>query len=66
MPYKQKTRKSVAKRFKITSSGKVIFRGQGGRHLRRKKSKRVIRGFNVPKVMTGKFAKKIKRALGVA
>lgn len=28
-----KTRKSVSKRFKITGSGKVLFRGAGRRHL---------------------------------
>jgi large subunit ribosomal protein L35 len=28
-----KTRKSVAKRFKITGTGKVLFRGAGRRHL---------------------------------
>jgi len=66
MAYKLKPRKSLNKRFKITASGKVVFRAQGGRHLRRKKSKRTIRGFGVPKVMSGKFAKKIKKALGVA
>lgn len=66
MAYKQKTRKSFAKRFKVTASGKVIHRAQGMRHLRRKKSKSTIRGYNVPRVITGKFAKRIKRALGLA
>jgi large subunit ribosomal protein L35 len=28
-----KTRKSVAKRFKITGTGKILFRGAGRRHL---------------------------------
>ncbi len=28
-----KTRKSVSKRFKITGTGKVLFRGAGRRHL---------------------------------
>ena len=28
-----KTRKAVAKRFKITANGKVLFRGAGRRHL---------------------------------
>jgi large subunit ribosomal protein L35 len=28
-----KTRKSVAKRFKITANGKVLFHGAGRRHL---------------------------------
>ena len=33
-----KTRKAVAKRFKITASGKVLFRGAGRRHLLQGKS----------------------------
>jgi large subunit ribosomal protein L35 len=33
-----KTRKSVAKRFKITAGGKVLFRGAGRRHLLQGKS----------------------------
>lgn len=36
---KQKTRKVVKKRFKITKTGKVMHRRHGARHLRRKKSK---------------------------
>ncbi len=63
---KQKTRRAVLKRFKITGSGKVLRRAQNMRHLRRKKSKKTIRGYNVPKEVTGKFAKKIKRMLGLA
>ena len=36
-----KTRKSVSKRFKITGSGKILFRGAGRRHLMQgKKPKR--------------------------
>jgi len=33
-----KTRKSVAKRFKITANGKVVFHGAGRRHLLQGKS----------------------------
>jgi large subunit ribosomal protein L35 len=33
-----KTRKSVSKRFKITGTGKVVFRGAGKRHLLQGKS----------------------------
>jgi large subunit ribosomal protein L35 len=33
-----KTRKSVAKRFKITATGKVMFHGAGRRHLLQGKS----------------------------
>lgn len=65
MSYKQKTRKSVAKRFKVTASGKVLHRVQGMRHLRRKKSKKAIRGYRIPREITGRFAIKIKQMLGV-
>jgi len=63
---KQKIRKAAALRFKVTKTGKVIHRTQGMRHLRRKKSKRQIREYNKPKVLTGKFAKRIKQMLGKA
>lgn len=63
---KQKTRSGVAKRFKITSTGKVLRRSQNMRHRRRIKSKKAIRAYRVPKQVTGKWAKKIKRMLGLA
>ena len=37
---KQKTRSGVAKRFKITASGKVLRRSQNMRHRRRIKSRK--------------------------
>jgi large subunit ribosomal protein L35 len=64
--YKQKTRKGVAKRFKITGTGKILRRHQNMRHLRANKSKRAIRAYRVPVEVTGKWAKKIKRMLGLA
>ncbi len=64
--YKQKTRKGVAKRFKITATGKVLRRHQNMRHLRVKKSKRAIRSYRKPVEVTGRFAKKIKQMLGIA
>ncbi|MGA3284390.1 MAG: 50S ribosomal protein L35 [Verrucomicrobiota bacterium] len=33
-----KTKKSVAKRFKITATGKILYRGAGRRHLLQGKS----------------------------
>ncbi|NCN03648.1 MAG: 50S ribosomal protein L35 [Candidatus Pacebacteria bacterium] len=64
--YKQKTRKGVTKRFKITSSGKVLRRTQNMRHLRSNKSKKAKRAYRIPVEVTGKWAKKIKRMLGLA
>ncbi len=63
---KQKTRKGVAKRFKVTGSGKVLRRSQNMRHLRRRKSKKAIRNYRLPTEVKGKWAKKIKRMLGLA
>lgn len=63
---KQKTRKGVAKRFKITATGKVLRRRQNMRHLRSKKSKRAIRSYRVPVEVKGRWAKKIKQMMGVA
>lgn len=64
--YKQKTRKGVAKRFKVTASGKVLRRTQNMRHLRSNKSKKAKRAYRVPVQVTGKWAKKIKKMLGLA
>ena len=60
---KLKTRKSAAKRFKITATGKVILRHQMRRHLRRKKSASNMSRKAIPGQMTGKFAKKIKQMI---
>lgn len=60
---KIKTRKSAAKRFKITASGKVLHGHQMRRHLRRKKSGSNLRGKAIPGEATGKFAKKIKQMI---
>jgi large subunit ribosomal protein L35 len=37
---KAKTRKAVAKRFKVTGTGKVLRRKQGRRHILQKKSRK--------------------------
>ena len=63
--YKQKTRKGVASRFKVTATGKVLRRAQNMRHLRRRKSKSAIRAGRIPIEVTGKFAKKIKQMMGL-
>ena len=61
---KQKTRKSVLKRFKVTKTGKVIRRGSCGRHLNAKKSKKRRRRQKTPKQVTNRMAIKIKKILG--
>lgn len=61
---KQKTRKSAAKRFKISKKGQVIFSHQLQGHLMRKKSKRRIRRQKEPGILTGVFAQRVKRMIG--
>ncbi len=64
--YKQKTKKSVAKRFKITGTGKIMRSHQlRTSHLRRKKSKKTLRRHAkaIPVHKTG--TKAIKRMLGI-
>ncbi len=63
---KQKTRKGAMKRFKITATGKVLRRSQNKRHLLRKKSKRTLRAGKVLVEVKGKWARKVKRMLGLA
>lgn len=61
---KLKVRKSVAKRFKVTRTGKVVRRGAQNRHLKANRSKRNTRRSSVPREVQGKMAKKIKLMLG--
>lgn len=62
---KLKTRKSLAKRVKVTATGKVIRRTQNMRHLRRNKTKAQIRRMKATKFITGVTRKKIMRMLGL-
>jgi len=63
---KKKIKKSIARRFKITKTGKVMFEHQYGSHLKLHKSKRRIRRQKEPGELTGKFAQNIKKMLGAA
>lgn len=62
---KHRTRKSAAKRYKITGTGKLLHRHHYLRHLRSKKSKRHIRDLKTMVQVTGKYEKKIKKMLGI-
>ena len=61
---KKKIKKSIAKKFKVTKKGKVLFKHQYGSHKKLHKSKSRIRRQKEPAVLKGKFAKKIKKMLG--
>jgi len=65
MKVKTKTRKSAAKRFKVTKNGKILHRQQNLRHLRTVKGKRNQRRLKVMKELGGKFALKIKKMMGL-
>ncbi|MFZ2026196.1 MAG: bL35 family ribosomal protein [Microgenomates group bacterium] len=65
MKVKTKTRKSAAKRFKVTKNGKVLHRSQNLRHLRSGKGKRNLRRLKTIKELGGKFASKVKKMLGL-
>ena len=62
---KQKIKRSIARRFKITKTGKVMFRHQYNGHLKAHKSGSRKRRLNVPGVLYPAFAKKVKKMLGV-
>ncbi len=63
---KKKIKKSVARRFKVTKTGKVIFSHQYKSHLKLHKSKRRQRRQKEPGMLKGKFARKVKQMLGYA
>jgi len=59
---KMKTKKIVAKRFRITKNGKVMHRCQGMRHIRRNKSKARQRRQDRPaELTTVLFTRNIKQ-----
>jgi large subunit ribosomal protein L35 len=58
-----KTRKSVAKRFKITANGKVLFRGAGRRHLMQGKSPKRRRSMRNASVLGATDVYRIKQNL---
>ncbi|HJX59581.1 MAG TPA: bL35 family ribosomal protein [Patescibacteria group bacterium] len=61
---KQKTRKSVIRRFRITKTGKVLRRQAGMRHLKGRKSQKRLSGLKKMKTIKGFYAKKLRKALG--
>lgn len=61
---KLKVKNSVAKRFKVTKTGKVMFDHQFRSHKRSVKSRSRLRRQKEPGILTGGFAKKIKMLLG--
>lgn len=64
--FKQKTKKALAKRIKITGSGKIMRSHQlRSGHLRRHKSKKTLRKHAVPIAVAKNELKNLKRMLGI-
>ena len=63
---KQRTRKSASKRFKVTATGKVLYRCQGNRHKASKKSPGRARRLRIMKGLVGRMEKKVMKMLAIA
>lgn len=61
---KQKTRKSLIRRFRITKNGKIMRAGSFARHLASKKTSKRLRRLKKAKEIKGFYAKKLKKAMG--
>lgn len=60
---KMKTKKSMARRMRITKTGKVLHGKTGGSHLKRKETKSAKRKYKKPGQLRGKWAGKVKKML---
>lgn len=60
---KMKTHKSLAKRFKVTGTGKLMHWKAGKSHLLRRKSSKRRRRLSQTKILTGRMALKFKKVL---
>lgn len=62
---KMKTKKSAVKRFKITKTGKILRGSSFSSHLNVKRSSKKRRKQRRPIEVTGSYAKRLKKALGI-
>ena len=62
---KMKTHKATAKRFEITGKGKLRRLKQSRSHLRRRKSKRVLRSLDKDASVAKADRKRVRRILGL-
>ena len=60
---KAKTRKAVAKRFKVTGTGKVLRRKQGKRHILQKKNRKRKRNLGKATLVSEADLKNVKANL---
>lgn len=61
---KQKTKKLITKRFRITKKGKVLRRQAFRRHLKAGKSQKRLRNLKKVIELKGHMAKKIRKMMG--
>jgi large subunit ribosomal protein L35 len=62
---KIKTRKSAAKRFKVTGSGKILRRRSHARHILTKKSRKRVRKLGTPAEVSPADTGRVKRMLNI-
>ncbi|MFP4180286.1 MAG: 50S ribosomal protein L35 [Spirochaetaceae bacterium] len=60
---KMKTRKSAAKRFRVTGNGKIKYKKMGLRHILTKKSRKTKRNLRKAGTLSAEETKKAKRLL---
>jgi len=60
---KAKTKKTLAKRFKLTGTGKLLRRQKGRRHILTKKSAARKRRLQHPALVSESFVEKFKRIM---
>ena len=60
---KSKTRSSVAKRFKVTGTGKILRRKQGKRHILQKKNRKRKRNLGKATLVSAADIKAVKKNL---
>ena len=58
-----KSKKAITKRFRVTRSGKVLYRASGINHFLAKKSTNSKQRKKVWRELTGRYAKQIKKLI---
>ena len=66
MSSKMKTRKSAAKRYKVTGTGKIKFKKQGLRHILTKKSTKRKRNLRASGILAESEVKNVRKMLPYA
>ncbi|HCJ11583.1 MAG: 50S ribosomal protein L35 [Verrucomicrobia bacterium GWF2_51_19] len=59
----QKTRKSIAKKYKVTGTGKILRRTAGKRHFMRNKTAKQKRLAGVDRSVSSGFAAQVRHAM---